>query len=50
MPVFYDGNGMGWLGMFFAMLIPLAFLGFIICFGLNSGLKGQNEEDSELLR
>lgn len=39
MPMMYGGYGMGWFGMFFMMLIPLALLGLVVYWAVNAGVR-----------
>lgn len=54
MPMMYGGYGMGWFGMFFMMLIPLALLGLVVYWAVNSGvknaLKGGSSNALEILK
>lgn len=43
MSMFYDGLGIGWSGMFFMMLLPLALLGIIIYWTINNGKHKGNK-------
>lgn len=45
MPMMYGGYG-GWFGMIFMMLIPLALLGLVVYWAVNSGVKNALKEGS----
>ncbi|WP_238472724.1 SHOCT domain-containing protein [Desulforamulus profundi] len=42
----YGGYGMGWFGGIFMMLIPLALLGLVVYWAVNSGVKSALKEGS----
>ncbi|MCL5781621.1 MAG: SHOCT domain-containing protein [Firmicutes bacterium] len=46
MPMMYGGYGMGWFGGIFMMLIPLALLGLVVYWAVNSGVKNALKEGS----
>lgn len=46
MPMMY-GYGMGWFGAILMMLIPLALLGLVVYWAVNSGVKNALRNNAE---
>ncbi|WP_018084729.1 SHOCT domain-containing protein [Desulfurispora thermophila] len=44
MPMMYGSYGMGWFGGIIMMLIPLALLGLVVYWAVNSGVKNALKE------
>lgn len=46
MPMLYGGYGMGWLGGFLMMIIPLALFGLVVYWAVGAGVRNANKTSS----